>query len=362
MVDELNLEWARRAMPLGMGWQFSPSGHALALHSMFHENSVYHENFMACLGVYFDDDRSPLHYVHDDPGCLIHPLGWVSDDEVLLSVSGAPLGSDPVATIYAYSLPSGLSRHVTDSEDSLIGEGGLPGTLPAIFQAGRETHFVTIDGITGARRDHANFDAAIGGLDVYPLFGHAPSPDRNEIAVIGWPIGDYLPEGEPHTEINSQWSPILDEPSIQNMVSTMPDGSRVAQRELTREAKRKTPHRMFLLNRSGSQQEIPGSAKARRPLWSPDGTLLIFERYTPRDPTTSSGSISEVWAMRRDDLTLMCLGACSPIDSTVMHPSGILFCHLEDASIPTNEDHGRARARSSRWCTFKVSAGEIRPV
>jgi hypothetical protein len=343
---------------------FSPSGHALALMPLFGEPT------MRVLEVRFAGGgrrRATLSFVVGEEDTIISPVAWASDAELVYWVSGHPLGERSSPTLWALSVEDGTSRPIRDLGDGFdpmsAVYSGVPGHLSVLAEPKGEKGLFDLDVSTGEMRRLPAFDAALSRLDVYPLFGHSWCPQRQEAALVAWPHGDYLPEGVEPTQHNSQWLPILDEPSIQDEVLVRPDGTRMTQREVAQEARRMTPFRLFLLDASGACAEVPNTHKAHRPRWSPDGSLLAFQRYEHSDPQRKAGGGSPegAWLLRRSDLSPTRLGGCSASRSTLMHPSGVLLCHLEDESIPADADRGRARARSARWAGFAVRGGAVTP-
>jgi hypothetical protein len=352
-----NIEDWGGALSEGLHQEFSPSGHALVL------QPTQSEPFMQVFEVRFVDGRNPMVLEYADGP--ITPVGWASDDEVVYHVWGEPLGKEPTPSLHAFSVANGTSRLICHKNDVVsFAWSGRPGHLSVLAEPQGKPGLFDLDTATGQMRRLSEFDAALERLDVCPLFGHSWCEARQEVALIGWPHGDYLDDGEQYTEENSHWTPMLDEPSIQDYVSERADGTRVTQRELTQEAKRKKPYRLFLLDASGECREVPGTYKAHRPLWSADGSMLSFEHYGVfgRMPPLPKRSISSIWLARREDLSLMRIGGCPLTPSTLMHPAGVLLCHLEDETIPISQDHGLARARARRWRAFEVRNGEVHPV
>lgn len=343
-------QW-KTALSDGMFFAFSPSGHALAFLSI-------REPIMQVIEICFADGREPLVLEDESP---ITPLAWASDDELVYRVSGQPLGKADAAWIWVVSVGSGISRPLMTANDmTSIVWAGESGHLSVLAEPKGKAGLFDLDVNTGTLRRLSVFDSALERLEVYPLFGHSFFRPRGELALIAWPLGGYLPEGVEPTEANSHWSPILDEPSIQDYVDVRPDGTTITQREMTRGAKRMTPFRLFLLDATGGCEEVPETHKAYRPLWSPDGATLSFERFEHSNPLYETGSVAGVWLARRGDLSLKRVGGCGPTDSTIMHPSSVLLCRLEDETIPANLDNGRARLRSNRWRSFVLSDGNAR--
>ncbi len=337
----------------GLYHAFSPSGHALVL------QSLHQELFMETFEVRFADDREPLLINNESP---ITPLAWASDEELVYRVWGEPLGKKSAPWLWVLAVASGESRPLIEASDTMsVIYSGRTGHLSVLSEPQGRSGLFDLDVITGTLRRLPVFDPALERLEIYPLFGHAFCDSHQEAAVVAWPLGDYLPEGIEPTTSNSQWSSVLNHPVIQNYVEVLPDGTTITQRELTREAKRKTPPRLFVLDASGGFQEVPNSHKAHRPLWSPDSTTLSFERSDHFDPRSHPGSCGSVMLVRRDDLTLMRLGGCGVNTSTIMHPADVLFCQLEDESIPATADCGLARSRSSRWKGFDLRGGDVTP-
>ncbi|MES2459978.1 MAG: hypothetical protein V4671_05285 [Armatimonadota bacterium] len=354
------IEQWESVLSLGCSPLFSPSGQALAVQSLMREN------FMATLEVHFDDGRAPLVLESDR---LISPCAWASDTEFVYRMAGESLDDQPMP-----SMPSMPSLHVLSVEDGTsrllleqdhhnqsmsIVPSGRPGYVSVLTEPQGKPGLFDLDVRTGQMVRRSEFDTALAGLEVYPLFDHAWSEAHEEVAFIGWRHGDYLQEGIEPTPQNSQWSPVLDTPAIQDTVVTRPDGTTITQRDLTAESKRRTPPRLFILRgtgagESGDLREVPGTEWTHHPLWSPDGTLVSFERFIV-------GGDSGVWLARRDDLSLLRLGDCSPAPSTLMHPSGVLLANLEDASLPSAKSlrYVRAGIVPSAWREFRLKGGGV---
>lgn len=298
------------------------------------------------LEVHFADGRSPL--IVEVPS-LLTSLTWASDAELVYRTAGRPLGTEPEPTFYVFSVEDGRSRWLAEVEGTVDTVWtGRPGHLSLLMESDQGKALFDLDARSGALDRMPAFDEAFDGLEIYPLFGHSWSAQRQEVALIAWPY-DWLEEGVEPTRMNSQWSPLLNEPSIQNFVTTRRDGSRITQRELAQEARRKKPFRLFLLNVAGGCQEVPGSYKAHHPLWSPDGRVLAFMRYEEDGEA--------VWLARRDELSLSRAGACPPVPHPVMHPPSFLWCKLMDQDAPNAGESAKQGIKPAKWYRLDLSDG-----
>jgi len=324
----------------GLNPMFSPSGHAVVVHP------VLRLPILQALEISFADDRAPILI---ENASLIHPIGWASDTELVYRTSGPPLGVEAKSALHVFSTEDQQSRFLTTVEDTVDATWmGVDGHLCVLTELEGRSGLFDLDVRTGVFQRMTGFDEAFDRLQVYPLFRHSWSAQCQEAAVVAWPH-DYLEEGVEPTRMNSHWTPILDDPSIQNCISRK-DGSRITQRELTREAKRKKPFRLFLLDTAGECREVPGTYKAHHPLWSPDGSVIAFQRYEERG--------EGIWLLRRSDLSLCRAGTLS-LSNPVLHPSGVLFYQTADETIRPDKEHERKRAMSAKWQQLQMSAGDI---
>ena len=315
---------------------------------------------MQSFEVHFTDGRRPLVHeddgmvsrplVHEDDG-MVSPLVWASDTELVYRRMARPLSPDAKATLRVFCIENGQSRALATVEDTMsVAAMGRPEHLSVLAQTVNREGLFDLDTQTGALQRLHVYDSALEALEVYPLFRHSWFAARQEVALIAWPR-DFLEEGEEPTQWNSQWTPILDTPWIQDDVSVQRDGSRITQRELIQQARRNKPFRLFLLDNTGACLEAPGTYNAHHPVWSPDGSLLAFLRYEAEG--------SGLWLLNRSDLSLRRMGSCLT-SSPVMHPSGVLFCWMIDETIPKDREHERERMRSARWHPLDLRNGNAR--
>jgi len=281
---------------------------------------------------------------------LVRPLAWASDSEILfLRYSLDPHDQKP--TLCSLSIFDMQVNEQIEIEDAF-----------AVSWLGRDGH-ISILGelqdryglfdLNTRRMDISRmqeFDSSFEKLEVYPLFGHSWSVENREVALIAWPK-DHLELGEVATAQNSQWSPILDTPSIQDYVIRNKDGSTMTQRDLSQVAKTKKPYRLFILDISGECIEVPATSKAHDPHWSPDGSILVFQRYEE--------GREGIWYVRRSDLLPRRIGKCSFATRLIVHPDGVLYCQLETQDVPAIGRYDGQQTRKFPWRRFRLSNGDV---
>lgn len=323
-------------LPLGTEHAFSPSGRWLAFRPLLHPVVLEIRPVEGGEPVQLELSEWPLRFV------------WISDEELVYSIFWA--GN----TLHLFSLEERRSRPLLEIDAPQFGPNELgggsswaptsaPGCFSYMGESGGREGFFTIDARRGRIERRPGFDLAFQELDVYPPFGHSWSPDDRRVVAAAWPR-DYLEDGVQATQTNSQWTPALDDPTIQNFIAIKRDGTRVTQRELSQEARWKKPFRLFLLDETDAYQELLGTSHGHQPQWSPDGTLLAYRRYEEEGVglyLMQTGT----WAGSR-------LGSVSLGQREVVHPEGVLYCHLE---AEHQADYLR-RVAASRWQRIRFPA------
>ncbi len=294
-----------QTIPKGLEYCFSPSGHALAYRPLT-------APLTRTLRIEFVDGREPIIKRFSRH---VTSLVWVSNSELVHQIF-APAANEK-SMLCALSITDMRSRVITEVDDTIhVSWKGIPGHVSVLKGREGRNGLYDLDTLTGDWKRLIYYDQAFGRIMAYPLFGHSWSTQTQEVALIAWPY-DYLePDVEPD-ENNSHWLPILDTLSIQEEILIRKNGSKITQRELTRDAKKRKPPRIFLLNASGEFREIPGTAWARHPNWSPDGSMLSFEQ--PIKPWEVIGLV------RRENLEWHSVDTHTTHAVSVMHPNGILF-------------------------------------
>jgi len=323
--------------PAACSFLFSPSGESVAYKSL---QSL--ESFKQ-LVIQFSNGR-PAETVSGED--WLFPIIWASPHELIYSVLGDPtlllfdVNTCRTEASLALDEPPGSPFRVTSG--SSYATWPVTGGVSCLGeQQGRDGLF-SIDVRSGRCEPIAEFEPTFDEVEVYPLFGHSWSPDGQSVALVAWPQ-DYLPEGTLPTHGNSQWMPILDHPSIQHYPVIRRDGSRATQREISEEAKRMKPSRLFVLDSRGGLTEVPGSDHACAPHWSPDGSAVAFCRY--EDPGLGLYvADTATWQSHR-------VGSLPISQVPVYHPAGVLLCYLEDEE--ETPPPGRFRTRHQRRFTLR---------
>ena len=325
----------------GSNQHFAPSGRALA----FQPDEP--SRTLRSLEIHFSDGRPPL--VFEDDG-TIRLLAWASETELVYDKLRRPFvrGAEPTLHVFCVEDSTSHSLAITKDAKSVVNMG-TSGHLSVLTRLEGKSGLFDLDVRTGTMARMPAFDKALDPLILCTALGHSWSADRQEVALISC-RHNYLEEGMEQTEANSQTRPLLDRSSAREEMTFGPDGNSATQGEVSQEAKRESPFRLFLLDKTGGVEEIPGTRGAQHPLWSPDGSTLVFTRFVE--------SQHELWLLNRSDLSLRRIGGYL-IGEPIRHPSGVFFCDMIDETIPNTKEYQTDRLLSREWRRLLAKNGDI---